>query len=41
MEEIKAKWVFEQGGFSKAVIAPTPMGAGYHLHLGVASENGI
>ena len=33
MEEIKAKWVFEQGGFSKAVIAPTPMGAGYHLHL--------
>nr|QJX11223.1 RepB [Aeromonas hydrophila] len=33
MEEIKAKWVFEQGGFAKAVIAPTPMGAGYHLHL--------
>ena len=33
MEEIKAKWGFEQGGFSKAVIAPTPMGAGYHLHL--------
>ncbi|MBC6394987.1 plasmid replication protein RepB, partial [Aeromonas hydrophila] len=24
MEEIKAKWVFEQGGFAKAVIAPTP-----------------
>jgi hypothetical protein len=33
MEEIKAKWVFEQGGFAKAVIAPTPMGVGYHLHL--------
>ncbi len=22
-----------KGGFAKAVIAPTPMGAGYHLHL--------
>ncbi|MGL5289735.1 MAG: plasmid replication protein RepB [Aeromonas sp.] len=33
MEEMKAKWFFEQGSFSKAVIAPTPMGAGYHLHL--------
>ena len=33
MEELKAKWTFEQGGFAKAMIAPTPMGAGYHLHL--------
>lgn len=33
MEELKAKWVFDQGGFSKATVVPTPMGAGYHLHL--------
>ena len=33
MEELKAKWTFEQGGFAKAMIVPTPMGAGYHLHL--------
>lgn len=33
MEELKAKWIFEQGGFAKALIVPTPMGAGYHLHL--------
>ena len=33
MEELQAKWTFDQGGFSKAMIAPTPMGAGYHLHL--------
>jgi len=33
MEEQKAKWVFDQGGFSKALVVPTPMGAGYHLHL--------
>ena len=33
MEELKAKWIFEQGGFSKAMIVPTPMGQGYHLHL--------
>ena len=33
MQELKAKWVFEQGGFSKALIACTPMGTGYHLHL--------
>lgn len=33
MEEVKAKWVFEQGGFSKAVVVPAPMGSGYHLHL--------
>ena len=25
MEELKAKWIFEQGGFSKAMIVPTPM----------------
>ncbi len=33
MEELKAKWVFDQGGFSKAMVAATPMGVGYHLHL--------
>jgi hypothetical protein len=33
MEELQAKWIFDQGGFAKAVIAPTPMGQGYHLHL--------
>ena len=33
MEELKAKWIFEQGGFSKAMIVTTPMGQGYHLHL--------
>ncbi|MGL5525057.1 MAG: hypothetical protein ACRDCY_14870 [Aeromonas veronii] len=29
MQEQKAKWTFEQGGFSKALIACAPMG----LHL--------
>lgn len=33
MQEQKAKWTFEQGGFSKALIACAPMGTGYHLHL--------
>lgn len=33
MEELQAKWVFDQGGFSKVLVVPTPMGAGYHLHL--------
>lgn len=33
MQELKAKWVFEQGGFAKAMIACAPMGVGYHLHL--------
>ncbi len=33
MEELQAKWMFDQGGFSKALIVPTPMGQGYHLHL--------
>ena len=33
MEELKAKWIFEQGGFSKAMIVPTPMGQGSHLPL--------
>ena len=43
MEELQAKWTFDQGGFAKALIAPTPMGAGYHLHLvkfGKQSETG-
>ncbi len=26
MEELKAKWTFDQGGFAKAMIVPTPMG---------------
>ena len=29
MEELQAKWTFDQGGFAKALIAPTPMGQGY------------
>ncbi|WP_017413075.1 hypothetical protein [Aeromonas salmonicida] len=33
MQEQKAKWTFEQSGFSKALIACAPMGTGYHLHL--------
>ena len=33
MEELQAKWVFDQGGFSKVLVVPTPMGVGYHLHL--------
>lgn len=33
MEELQAKWTFEQGGFAKAQIVPTPMCQGYHLHL--------
>ncbi|WP_429076723.1 plasmid replication protein RepB [Aeromonas hydrophila] len=33
MQELQAKWIYDQGGFSKAMIAPTPMGQGYHLHL--------
>jgi len=33
LQELKAKWVFEQGGFSKALVAMVPMGNGYHLHL--------
>lgn len=40
MEEQKAKWVFDQGGFSKALVVPTPMGAGYHLHLVQFGEGG-
>ena len=39
MGELQAKWVFDQGGFSKVLVVPTPMGAGYHLHLGVPSRN--
>lgn len=33
MLELQAKWTYDQGGFSKAVIVPTPMGQGFHLHL--------
>ncbi|RDD47961.1 plasmid replication protein RepB [Aeromonas sp. ARM81] len=44
MEELQAKWTFDQGGFSKAMIVPTPMGQGYHLHLvkfGKQSETSV
>lgn len=27
MEELQAKWTFDQGGLAKAVIVPTPMGS--------------
>ncbi len=33
MQEKEAKTIFDMGGFSKAMIVPTPMGAGFHLHL--------
>ncbi len=33
VQEKEAKTIFEMGGFSKAMIVPTPMGAGFHLHL--------
>lgn len=33
MQEKDAKMIFDSGGYSKAVIVPTVMGAGYHLHL--------
>lgn len=33
MQEKDAKMIFDTGGYSKAVIVPTPMGAGYHVHL--------
>ncbi|MGL5038626.1 MAG: plasmid replication protein RepB [Aeromonas sp.] len=39
MEEMKAKWFFEQGTFVKAIVVPTPMGIGYHLHLVRFSRN--
>ena len=38
MEELQAKTVFDMGGFARALIAPTPMGAGYHLHHGHADD---
>ena len=33
MEELQAKWMFDQGGFSKVLVVPTPIGAVYPLHL--------
>ncbi|MBO1110220.1 plasmid replication protein RepB [Plesiomonas shigelloides] len=33
MEVQKAKWLFYQGGFSKALGVPTPVGSGDHLQL--------
>ena len=33
MQEKDAKMVFDGGGYSKAVIVPTPLGAGFHVHL--------
>ncbi|MEP8111204.1 plasmid replication protein RepB, partial [Aeromonas caviae] len=31
MQEKEAKTMFDMGGFSKAMIVPTPMGSGFHL----------
>ena len=39
MEELQAKWTFDQGGFAKAMIVPTLMGAGYHLGSSQKTEN--
>lgn len=33
MQEPTAKAVFDNGGFTRAIIVPVPMGEGYHLHL--------
>ena len=33
MQEKDAKMVFDGGGYSKAVIVPTPLSAGFHVHL--------
>jgi len=33
MQEKDAKLAFDSGRYSKAVIVPTVMGAGYHVHL--------
>jgi hypothetical protein len=33
MQEQQAQTIFDLGGFSKALIVPTPMGSGFHLHL--------
>lgn len=33
VQEKEAKTVFDMGAFSKAMIVPTPMGSGFHLHL--------
>lgn len=33
MQEKEAKLAFDSGRYSKAVIVPTPMGAGFHVHL--------
>ena len=33
MQEKEAKLAFDSGRYSKAVIVPTLMGAGYHVHL--------
>jgi hypothetical protein len=33
MQEKEAKLAFDSGRYSKAVIVPTPLGAGFHVHL--------
>ncbi|MGL4615762.1 MAG: hypothetical protein ACRCVV_18090 [Shewanella sp.] len=40
MQELQAKWLFDQGGFAKATIAPAPMGHGWHLHVVKFGKNG-
>jgi hypothetical protein len=40
MQELQAKWLFDQGGFSKAMIVPAPMGHGWHLHVVKFGKNG-
>lgn len=40
MQEPTAKAVFDNGGFTRAIIVPVPMGEGYHLHLVRFGRNG-
>jgi hypothetical protein len=41
MEELQAKWTFDQGGFAKALIVPTPMGQGYQGLYAGTPENSV
>ena len=40
MQELQAKWLFDQGGFSKAMIVFVLMGHGWHLHVVKFGKNG-
>ena len=40
MQESQAKLLFDHGGLAKAVIAPAPMGHGWHLHVVKFGKNG-